>query len=360
MSDFFVDLNGMNGLYAQLSRARADFDAALQYAQNYCQIEFDNRGIIYVFGGPNSSAYSALTTALSDSSALVGRVATSVNVAQNGYARSDAKAQARTDALKAALPNPPVDQAIAADDPGLTQQHGAFTDATKPTSHLTSPDIGEDGPIFEWEWVDVIDPASWIREACKLIINWDPFEKLTDLVTGRWDLFAQAGEAWGHVGEAVRDIAVNLLRCAQDTPIVWRGNAADALRTFLLSFVDALNRLADVCERYKGKYAEAVAAIRGLNASLSELAGDVVDAVLLAYAAGVLGLTDPIPPLIGFFISEEAAIFLGECAIEVGYEFLQNLAEGENRFNLMSGTWDLILSEQWFNLPELPAAPALT
>jgi hypothetical protein len=359
MSDFFADLNGMNGLYNQLIRAKADFDATLEYAITNCSVNIADRGLIYWFAGPNGNAFDAITTALSQSASLAQQVATSVNAAQNGYARADANAQARTDALKPALPNPPVDQAIAADDPGLTQQHGAFTDATKPTSQLTSPDIGPTGPIFEWNWLDVIDPSSWVREGCKFFLNWDPFEQWTDAITGRWDAFAKAGEGWAHVGAAVTDIAVNLLRSAQDTPVVWRGNAADALRTFLLSFVDALNRLAKVCEEYKGKYEEAVEAIRELNAGLSELAGDLVDAIVIAYAAALMGPVELFIPGLDV-LGAEALVLLIEWVVEVGREFAETLLKGENKIELLSGTWNLILSEGSIDLPTLPAAPALT
>jgi hypothetical protein len=57
------------------------------------------------------------------------------------------------------------------------------------------------------------------------------------------------------------------------------------------------------------------------------LAGGLVDAIVLAYAAAAMGVAELIPPLFGVFISEEAAVFLVECAVEVGREFAETPAQ---------------------------------
>ncbi|MBL7253375.1 hypothetical protein [Paractinoplanes lichenicola] len=291
MTEFFVDPNGMNGLYNQLVRASGDATDILGYTRQHCDLPAVTEGFLMMVIGPHKEAYESLTEALAKLTELARGAGSQVNLAQLDYAKTDQDAAAKVDATYPGAKNPAyVGGMLAPGRPDLTGPHASFADVTEPTARLTSPEYAV--AIEMWSinpLADLVSPAAWLRQISIWLFSFDPLEGWAKSVSGDWKGYTHCAMAMGHIGAASKDVGANLLRGAEDVRTVWRGRAAEAEQEFQLALGLAAAGLDDACRQYKQLYLQAAEAVKSLVDVTAGLISDLLDLLIIINAASVAG-----------------------------------------------------------------------
>jgi hypothetical protein len=354
MNGFYVDVDGLNGLYNQLVRASQDASDTLRYTKQHCDLGAVSVGLLMIPMGPHRKAYQNLTTALTKLSELTQNAGIQIKAAQGYYARADQSSAAKLDAAYPGATDPAYAGAMLADGRSdLQPPRSTFADITEPTSHLTNPEytVG----IHMWSinpMTDLISPAAWLRQVSIWLFDRDPFEGWASQFSGDWRAYTHCAVAMGHIGGATKGIGMNLLAGARDVDTVWRGKAAEAEQEFQLALGLAAARLDESCAQYHKLYLQAAEAVKNLFDVVSEMIADLLDLLIIINAAAAAG-TALISTGIGAFAGYGIAAYYTWQAVDL-YNDISKLYENtENLVRAVSGSVDAIQAE--FAVKELPA-----
>lgn len=308
VSEFFVDSDGMNGLYNVLVRAAADADDTLQYTRKHCDLTFPEKGLLLNLMGPHRVAYAQMTEALQKLADLCGGAGTQVNRAQLDYARSDHTSVARLDAGYTGARNPAdVFQTLCSGRTDLWTTRAAFADRVEPTEHLVDPVYASGVEMFEINpLADLVSPAAWLRQVTVWLFDHDPFEGWGQALSGDWGSYEHCAAAWGKVGNAAGGIGTNLLASAADVSGVWRGNAAEAEQEFQLLLARSAIGLEPICDQYHKLYLQAAEAAKKLYNVVTGLISKLIDVLIIiniAAAAGTVTIETGIGAVAGYGIA---------------------------------------------------------
>lgn len=353
MTDLFVDLEEMTGLYNQLHRLDFDATTTLEHVKRWCDLEFYREGIIFTYFSPHDQAYGDITAKLEGAAVLASSLRSRVNLAQNLYSHMDAQTAKNLDAVYPGTDNASHTTAAAMQGPHAAAQHASFRDVREPTVRLHTPEWITASTTYQLDVLTgLLSPSAWIRAGCQEALQFDPFQPWLQAVTGDWSGYNACSVVWGQVAAATSDMSENLLRTAQDLPTAWRGNAADGLRSFLAVFAAALNDLSDECSFYSARCREAAYAAQDFFAAVSKPVGDLLDAVIYAAIAAALG-TATIETVIGGVIGYAVAAYWIARAIEIWYIVQGAYDAFQAWVSLSAGVLDTYHSNQNWSLPEL-------
>ncbi|HEV8175195.1 MAG TPA: hypothetical protein VGP91_16265 [Actinoplanes sp.] len=57
MSQFYVDVGGLNGMYNMLARAAGDASDTLDYTKAHCDLDWNAEGLLMILMGPHEHLY---------------------------------------------------------------------------------------------------------------------------------------------------------------------------------------------------------------------------------------------------------------------------------------------------------------
>ncbi|GIF23489.1 uncharacterized protein YukE [Actinoplanes tereljensis] len=337
MTEFYVDAQGLNGLYNQLVRASQDASDTVDYTKQHCALSITAEGYLMIMLGPHATAYANMVKAIRKLEELAQGTGTQINLAQRDYARTDASAAARLDA---GYPG--------ATDPGLFS-HGrtdlwpqtsraAFADVTEPTTALRSPEYATE--VVMWSinpLADLISPSAWLRQVSIWLFSYDPFEAWAKQFSGDWDAYVHCAVAWQYIGAACENIGRNLIAGAGDVPAVWRGNAAEGEQEYQLNLGTAAIALKTACDQYNDLYNQAAEATKNLFEVVSGLMSQLIDVLIIVNVAGAVGtatIETGVGPVIGYSV---AAFYIWQ-AYKLYEEISKFFGTADNVIKALAGT----------------------
>ncbi len=311
MSGFYVDPDGLNGLYNLLHRASDDAADAQGYTTRHCDLVFDQQGLLFMLAGPHRMAYRRMTEGLERLKTLTGGAATQVNLAQLKYATSDAAAMARLDqsypgardtaTLRSTLSSP------GRPDLWPTRSRSPFADVAEPTTTLVPPNYATSIEMFQINpLADLVSPTAWLRQVSVWLFGHDPFEGWGKAFSGDWDSYVHCAAAWRIIGTAMNDLGRNLITGAVDVSEVWRGNAAEAEQEYQLTLGSAAQALHPVCDQYADLYTRAAEAAKQLYSVVTGLISKLIDVLIVINAAAAIGtatLETGVGPVLGYSVA---------------------------------------------------------
>jgi hypothetical protein len=291
VGEFYVDVDGLNGLYNALVRASGDAADALAFTRRHCDLNFAQVGLIMRLISPHYHAYHEMTGALERLRDLSQGAGTQVNLAQRDYARSDQSAARRLDAGYPGATDPAgLRGTFSPGRPDLRGVHTAFADVAQPTRHLGNPEYAIGTELWSIDpLADLISPAAWLRQVSIWVFGHDPLEGWANQFSGDWKAYVHCGIAMGAAGAAAGDIGRNLVNGAGDVPSVWRGNAAEGEQQFQLALGSAALALQQVGGQFDLLYQQAAQAVKKLYDVVSGLISDLLDVLLVINVAAAAG-----------------------------------------------------------------------
>lgn len=205
----------------------------------------------------------------------------------------------------------------------------------EPGNHMRQP------PNFEYQFnhlADTLSASAHIRNIVYQIFDYDIFEFFLQWIAGDWDGLWRAGCEFENCGTAVGQLGENVTAFANDLPAVWRGNAADGCRDYLLRLGQAITAQKEVYGSVGAEYRHAAE----LAYQQFDLAGALLGALLdklieigIAIAAG----TATIETVIGGVVGYGVAAYL----IKQAYDLW-------TQFNKLYGNLDTIIKAINFGL----------
>ncbi|MEU3454062.1 hypothetical protein ABZ671_10710 [Micromonospora sp. NPDC006766] len=260
MSGFFVDPNGLNGLYNLLHRASGDAADVLEYTKRHCDLIFGQEGLLLHVAGPHHTAYQQMTQGLEKLKTLTRDAATQINLAQREYATSDGTAAARLDQSYPGAPDPTsLRSSFPTGRPDLwaSAPRAAFTDVAEPAGRLVAPNYATGIEMFQINPLsDLLSPAAWLRQISVWLFREDPFD------------------GWTGAG---------------DVPEVWRGNAAEAEQQYQHDLGAATCAFHPVCRQYADLYTQAAEAAKHLFSVVTVLISKLIDLLIIVNLASAAG-----------------------------------------------------------------------
>jgi hypothetical protein len=320
VGELYVDPQGMSGLYNQVRGVYHDAKAASEHIDKHADIPFYEGGIIFLVARTHSRARGLIQGTVDGAAARASALGTAINQCQVFYVESDAAARAQFDG---AFPGPgsvAVGAVIDNMRPELPDSAVPFGDVAAPTAHLRTPEWAAETVRFQMHYVwDALSPSSWIRQISMWTLKHDPFEAWLKVLSGDWSGYYRCAVVWQQISACAYDLGTNLLRAAHDTPLVWRGNAATTTEAILVANAAVLDELAEAGLFYSDRYRDAAQAAIKCFDTVSALAGDLVDRLLLAGVAAAMG-TATIETGIGALIGYSVAGYYAYQALKIVYE----------------------------------------
>ncbi|WBB91447.1 hypothetical protein [Verrucosispora sp. WMMC514] len=294
MSGFYVDVNGMDGVYNVLHRASQDAAEGLHYMTRHCDLTFDQEGLIFMLAGPHQTAYRRMSEGLERLKKLLQSAATQVNLAQGEYVTSDADVAADLDRTYPGASDPSRLRGTLAGPtrPDLwpAAVRSPFADVVEPTARLVPPSYITGVEMFQINPMsDLLSPAAWVRQVSVWLFGKDPFESWGKAFSGDWNSYVHCAAAWRIIGNSMDDIGRNLITGAADVSTVWRGNAAEAEQEYQLSVGLAARALHPVCDQYADLYSKAAEAAKQLYSVVTGLISKLIDVLIVINAAAAVG-----------------------------------------------------------------------
>jgi hypothetical protein len=170
-----------------------------------------------------------------------------------------------------------------------------FTDIKDPRSALKEPEsveldafakfVSNPGGAF-----DYLSPSNAACKLIELIIHHDPIEWLTEWFSGDWKKCYECGDALQNVGMMTELVAANTLRGANELRETWMGNAADAAWTYFEGLSTAMGEQKEVLDQLGQKYKMTAMGICRLQETAVGIYKGMIDAALVAMAAGSAGV----------------------------------------------------------------------
>jgi hypothetical protein len=310
MSEFFVDAQGLNGLYNQLLRASHSASDTVDYTRRHCDLSVMAEGYLMIMLGPHAVAYANMVKAIRRIEDLSQHAATQINAAQLHYGRADADAAARLDAGYPGATDPAsLRGTLASGRPDLwpTAPRAAFADVADPSDALVNPEYATE--VVMWSinpLADLISPSAWLRQVSIWLFNRDPFEGWAKQFSGDWNAYVHCAVAWSHIGGACDHIGRNLVAGAADVSTVWRGNAAEGEQEYQLRLGNAAMGLRTAAHQYYDLYMKASEATKNLFDVVSGLMAQLIDVLIIVNAAGAVGtatIETGIGPVLGYSVA---------------------------------------------------------
>ncbi|MFE9960507.1 hypothetical protein [Micromonospora sp. NPDC005299] len=345
MSGFYVDPNGLNGLYNLLHRASGDAADILGYTTRHCDLTFDQEGLLFMLAGPHHAAYQRMTQGLERLHTLTGSAATQINLAQLGYAESDHAAAARLDQTYPGAQDPTGLRSTfttGRPDPWASAPRAAFADVADPSARLVAPNYATGIEMFQINpLADLLSPAAWLRQVAVWLFGEDPFEGWGKAFSGDWDSYVHCAAAWGIIGNALDDLGRNLITSTGDVPQVWRGNAAEAEQEYQLGLGAATRALHPACRQYADLYTQAAEAAKHLYSVVTGLISKLIDVLIVINLASAAG-TATIETAIGAVAGYSIAAYYAWQAYDLYNEISTWYGNAEATFRTIAGSIELI------------------
>jgi len=345
MNGFYVDPNGLNGLYNLLHRASGDAGDILEYTQRHCDLNFDQEGLLFMLAGPHHAAYQRMTQGLGRLKTLTGSTATQINLVQREYAASDGTAAASLDQSYPGAHDPTGLRSIfTTGRPDLwpSTPRAAFSEVAEPAARLVAPNYATGIEMFQINpLADLLSPAAWLRQVAVWLFGEDPFEGWGKAFSGDWDSYVHCAAAWGIIGTALDDLGRNLTTAAGDVPEVWRGNAAEAEQEYQIRLGAATRALHPVCRQYADLYTQAAEAAKHLYSVVTGLISKLIDVLVvinLASAAGTATIETGVGAVAGYSI----AAYYAWQAYDLYNEISTFYGNAEATFRAIAGSIELV------------------
>jgi len=310
MSEIYVDVLGIAGLFNQIGRVREDAVRTLEFVKTHCDLDVDETGILGAWTGPHSDAYATVTAVLQDTIDRADFGMFAVNQIAGTYAIADQGAmQGFDDALVREInPFHETVDAVLVRYPGLKGAHEPFQDAVRPLDCLTWSPVPDPPEQFDFRWyADLLSPSAWLRLGTQKLLGVDPFEYWLKLLgSGDWSSYQRVAITWAQVANIADALGTNLVRAAQDLPTVWRGHAAFMCQNFLTDWARALRAFAEGCRFYSARYQQATGAAKETYAALDPLFSqffDWVEISLVAAGIGTAGIETVIVAIGGYTVA---------------------------------------------------------
>ena len=345
MAEFYVDAQGMTGLYNQLVRASQDATQTVEYTKRHCDLPIMAEGYLMIMLGPHAAAYANMVKAVRKLSELAQQTGTQVNAAQQDYARTDVGAAARLDAgYPGAKDAAALRGTLAQGRPDLWPEasRSAFSDVAEPAAALKAPEYATE--IEMWSinpLADLISPSAWLRQVSIWLFSYDPFEGWAKQFSGDWDAYVHCAVAWGHIGAACHDIGRNLVTGAAEVSTVWRGNAAEGEQEYQLGLGTAAMQLKTACTQYNDLYNKAAESTKNLFEVVSGLMSQLLDVLIIINAAAAVG-TASIETVIGPVLGYGVAAYYVYQAYKLYEEISRFFGTADNVIKALAGTVESI------------------
>jgi uncharacterized protein YukE len=325
MTEFFVHIRGLTGLYNLATRAAQDGEQVVDYTRKHCDLSMAAEGYLMIMLGPHAEAYAGMIEAVERLAQLAQGIGTRVNAAQVDYARTDERVAARLDAAHPGAEDPiTLYGTITGGRPDLWPARTAFADVSEPIAELRAPEYATD--VVMWSinpLADLVSPSAWLRQVGIWLFGYDPFEGWAKQFSGDWNAYVHCALAWNAIGAACEAIGRNLTAGAADVVTVWGGNAADRVQEYQLALGAAATDLQSVCTRYHEIYLKAADATKNLFEVVSGMLGRLIDVLVVINAAGAIG-TATIETGVGPMVGYGVALFYAWQAYKL-YEEISNL-----------------------------------
>lgn len=325
MTEFFVHIRGLTGLYNLATRAAQDGEQVVDYTRKHCDLSMAAEGYLMIMLGPHAEAYAGMIEAVERLAQLAQGIGTRVNAAQVDYARTDERVAARLDAAHPGAEDPiTLYGTITGGRPDLWPARTAFADVSEPIAELRAPEYATD--VVMWSinpLADLVSPSAWLRQVGIWLFGYDPFEGWAKQFSGDWNAYVHCALAWNAIGAACEAIGRNLTAGAADVVTVWGGNAADRVQEYQLALGAAATDLQGVCTRYHELYLKAADATKNLFEVVSGMLGRLIDVLVVINAAGAIG-TATIETGVGPMVGYGVALFYAWQAYKL-YEEISNL-----------------------------------
>ena len=248
---FYVNVDGLTGLYNQLLHAAEDAEGARTYIETFAQLDMEGdngvEGLIFDVMDVHDDAYDRMHEAADKMWQLLSAAATAVNNTQVYYSGVDLDHAAEFDALLPQSGPYKSDELRSLLTPPTTYDSTApprdlFSDIDRVSGVLLPPAEPEAVTAMQMDLLtgDAFSPTAWVRKTVCDLTGWDPFAKVVVWLTGDWDAYTMVAEVWDRLSTACTIIAENVFSAAVDIDEVWNGAAAQDLHdafTSILSLV---------------------------------------------------------------------------------------------------------------------------
>ncbi|MEE6258725.1 hypothetical protein [Plantactinospora sonchi] len=319
MAEFHVDDAGLAQLAKALEEAFLDACQIQYRLANHAELPPGGEGLLNAVRGGVQHTYRWGQEHTKRIALLLSDTGRAVESAGKRYRESDDRA------------------AQALDSFFVGQEKGRFKELPPPRTGRLFQDGGVHGvewylqpgnnlrepPNFEYQFnhlADTLSPSAHIRNIVYQIFNYDIFEFFLQWIAGDWNGLWSAGSEFQNAGAAVECLGNNVVAFANDLPAVWRGNAADGCRDYLLRLGQAISAQEGVYRSVGAEYQHAAK----LAYQEFELAGAVLGMLLdklieigIAIAAG----TATIETVVGGVIGYGVAAYLIKQAYDLWTEF---------------------------------------
>jgi hypothetical protein len=367
VKDFYVKSLYV-GLYAeQVARAGGPAEYAKGYVNNIGDIRSDEQGWIAFLGNAHHMITEALNQELAGLARACDDGSKALWYAAVYYGHTDETVAAQLDAL---MPNYNRDGYPPDRDPAPP----TFKDIDEPSGHLTPiPDpIEPSDPLTLFQQaLDNIDPGAWVLKAIAEICGYDPIETAFERLGGDWVAYAKCAQMYRNLGEFFRAVGGNLKSGNGSLDPYWSGQAADAAWIHFEDLAERCIAHQDVLNQMAAQYDTASNAAYHFAQMGGPIAAAIVDAALMAAAAGAIG-TAASETVVGGLVGWGVASFEAWEVIEQAEHLMRLISLTDAAVqgvvgqlgtiigtspDVIAGFSNISLDQEYLTTPRLPGAP---
>jgi uncharacterized protein YukE len=306
VTEFHVDHAGLDGLADALDDAAADVGQVTWRIANKAEVDLCTEGLINGLRGGVEHTYVWGQQQPNRISDLLTEASTGVRFARKQYAETDERSARSFDAFFA---SPQAEEGLGGEPPPRTGALFHHTDFRGVDWYLARWNHAEDPPDFAYKYnvlTDALSVSGNVRGIVYKLFHKDIFEFFLRGISGNWDGLWGAGVEFTNCGTALAAIGRNVVAYGDDLPAVWRGNAADACRAYLLQLGRGIQARETLYHGVGNQYRQA-AQLAWAQFDLSGAALGALLDKLVEIAFAIAGGTATIETVVGGIIGYGAA-----------------------------------------------------